>query len=336
LAIQFFQLLRYGSQEAQPTMMTFNTQRNTTRTRWNWITASTALLLLNLNSFAVVAWSPASSTRPIITRLYGDVSEQETTRQRRTIRLASSGNKATLLSRTLPIVSSNEDRSITVWEWEYPAQVVESYWEAQRQNDVLVRDSRLLDPFGLVSWPGSVVAAQALQQHPEVVKDQSVLVLGAGVGVEAQAAALLGAKHVLATDIHPTTLQQLELGVQENDNIPDATVQTRIFDLFGNEAIPKSDLLLVADVLYNEPLASQVVRRLVEAWVQNPKICILVTDSQRFVDFTTELNAQLEQVQGPTSVQWNEQTLPKFTGSGVCIDEDQTYDVKVRTLWIGL
>jgi predicted nicotinamide N-methyase len=200
----------------------------------------------------------------------------------------------------------------------------------------------LLDPFGLVSWPGSVVAAQALQRHAmDVVKQQRVLILGAGVGLEAQAAALLGAQHVLATDIHPTTLQQLELGVQQEAGITDKSiVETRILDLFGQQPIPESyDLLVVADVLYNEKLASQVCRRIAEAYGQNPEIRVLVTDSQRFVEnFTGELYQELERVGRPPTEElaWTEQTLQQFTGSGVCIDEDQTYDITVRTLWIGL
>lgn len=262
----------------------------------------------------------------------------EERRQRHSIRLPTSGNEATLLSRTVPITT---ECSLTVWEWENPAQVIESYWEAQRQNDVLVRDSRkLLDPFGIVSWPGSVVAAQELHRHAaEAVQDRSVLIVGAGVGLEAQAAALCGAKQVLATDIHPTTLQQLEFGVERADAIENkSVVQTEILDLYAHEEqpIPNCDLLIVADVLYNEELADQVRRRIVEAWVQNPKIKVLVTDSQRFVPaFWQDLGDELEKL-GGAPCEWQEETLQAFTGSGVMINEDQTYDVKVRKLWIGL
>jgi predicted nicotinamide N-methyase len=78
----------------------------------------------------------------------------------------------------------------------------------------------LLNPFGLVTWPGSVVAAKELRQHSvEVVENNLVLILGAGVGVEAQAAAMLRVSNMLATDKYPTTLQQLELGVRENAKI---------------------------------------------------------------------------------------------------------------------
>lgn len=175
-----------------------------------------------------------------------------------------------------------------------------------------------------------------------------------GVGVETQTAAMLGAKRVVATDIHPTTLQQLEYGISRNDRIDDnVLVQTEILDLFATEReqpIPPCDLLIVADVLYSEILASQVCRRCAEALEKNPNIRILITDSQRFVpDFIDELNEALKRVQvsshannenkddaGMALAAWKVQTMQKFKGSGVIIDEDQTYDVTVQSLWIGL
>jgi predicted nicotinamide N-methyase len=166
---------------------------------------------------------------------------------------------------------------------------------------------------------------------------------------------MLGAKQIVATDIHPTTLQQLEYGISRNDRIDDdVLVQTEILDLFATEReqpIPPCDLLIVADVLYSEILASQVCRRCAEALKNNPNIRILITDSQRFVpDFIDELNEALKRVQvlsshtnnnekddeGIPLAAWRIQTMKKFKGSGVIIDEDQTYDVTVQSLWIGL
>ena len=220
----------------------------------------------------------------------------------------------------------------------------------------------MLDPFGLVSWPGSVLAASELCRHNETaVKDRNVVVLGAGVGLETQAAAMLGAKRIVATDINPTTLEQLKYGSSRNERIDDALVHTEIFDLFGTkqeQPIPAPcDLLIVADVLYSEQLANQVCRRCAEAVEQNPSIRILITDSQRFVpDFIDRLNEALSRVSssfvdnykvmGPTTknknhtvntvARWKVETMEKFQGSGVVIDEDQTYDVTAQSLWIGL
>eukprot|EP00980_Cylindrotheca_fusiformis_P000484 scaffold119_cov131-Cylindrotheca_fusiformis.AAC.14 len=295
------------------------------------------LYFVNLSLFCYVSdclqsASPTHQSRTTCTHLFSIAH-----RQRGSIELPRSGNIASVLSRTVRIT---HDVSLTVWEWENPAEVVESYWKAaQHQDDLLETRTKLLDPFGIVSWPGSVVAAQELSREKDkAVNNKSVLILGAGVGLEAQAAAVFGAKQVVATDIHPTTLQQLAFGVDKEESILDkSVVRTSLLDLFAHneQPLPQCDLMVVADVLYNEQLASQVARRVVEAWERNPKVRILITDSQRFVpNFVQELNLLMEKVGGP-SCEWQEQSL-QFTGSGVAINDDQTYDVKVRKLWIGL
>jgi len=86
--------------------------------------------------------------------------------------------------------------------------------------------------------------------------------------------------------------------------------------------------MVAADVLYNEHLALHVGRRCLEAFHKGVKI--LVTDSQRFTDLIPELNRQLH-----GEVAWKEQRLNAFTGSGVMVDEDQTYNVTVRVLAVG-
>lgn len=63
---------------------------------------------------------------------------------------------------------------------------------------------------------------------------------------------------------------------------------------------------------------------------------VLVTDSQRFhgTDFVPKLNQQFaSSLDKP--LEWEERKLESFTGSGVLIDEDQTYDVTARVLLIG-
>jgi predicted nicotinamide N-methyase len=277
------------------------------------------------------------------------------------------GEEAVLVSRAVPVLPN---WSITVWELKDSADTVNAYWEEQNQQTTsgkehpssfssTLKQERQLDPFGLVSWPGSLKAAQELHEHSiTAVRDQSVVILGAGVGVEAQAAALLGAKSVVATDIHPTTLLQLRYGVDQEDRIVNKdVVQCQILDLTANAdehplPIP-CDLLVVADVLYNEQLASHVCRRCADAFEQNPDVRILITDSQRFVSsFKDDLNTALDEAwtrvtssgvlspkqasKNPWPVAWHGETVMSFTGSGVIIDEDQTYDVRVQTLWVGL
>ena len=274
------------------------------------------------------------------------------------------GKQATIVSRTVPIPTAtiqaghesqqqlqrddNGCWTITVWEWEKPSAIIEAYWQVEHYGLAFGKHRHhmpLLDPFGLVAWPGAVVAAQELQAHADWIRNQRVVVLGAGVGMEVQAAAQLGAAHVVATDIHPTTLQLLQYGAEHAGLA--SRISTKLLDIGGETPLPECDVLIVADVLYNERLAWQVVQRIVEAHhVHNARV--LVSDSQRFVtDFDQLVNQEMIKAQERVAarddqhvprlhepVQWTPRWLPKFSGSGVLLDTDQTYEVKARTMWI--
>jgi methylase of polypeptide subunit release factors len=121
-----------------------------------------------------------------------------------------SGKSATIRSR---LVTLTDDWNVTVWEWDEPAVIMEHYWSVQ-QN--VCSQQKVLDPFGLVSWPGAVVAAREMLRYKKEIQNSKVLVLGAGPGVEAQALAMLGAKQVIASDVHPTTLRLLRYGAQQS------------------------------------------------------------------------------------------------------------------------
>jgi predicted nicotinamide N-methyase len=83
-----------------------------------------------------------------------------------------------IVSQNVPLLSK---WNITAWELEKPASHMEWYWEEHPGGaDV--------DPFGLVTWPGSVVAAKQLMNNQDVAQNKRVVVLGAGAGIEALAA----------------------------------------------------------------------------------------------------------------------------------------------------
>jgi predicted RNA methylase len=79
------------------------------------------------------------------------------------------------------------------------------------------------DPFGVVMWPGSIVASKELmKQHycspQSQIENATVLVLGAGTGLEAQTAGLLGARKVIATDINQMALRLLKYSIDNRDD----------------------------------------------------------------------------------------------------------------------
>jgi predicted nicotinamide N-methyase len=234
---------------------------------------------------------------------------------------------------------------VTVWEMDKPSDLIQEWWSIDQSE----RNARVGDPFGVVMWPGSILAAKELMklhhstQFISPIANATVLVLGAGTGVEAQTAALLGAKRVIATDINPLTLKLLEYGANNDLRIGD-NFKCKFFDLFSDLALPACDILIAADVLYNPELAKQVGRRLHEAIVRSfdagaSPTKVIITDSQQFhgtnfleeVTELRELNAIFKE-SNFERLRWETHKLESVQGSGVLIDEDQTYDVDARMI----
>ncbi len=93
-------------------------------------------------------------------------------------------------------------------------------------------------------WASGQVLAAHLLDRPEIVRGKSVLDFGAGSGVAAIAAALCGARQVVACDQDPLA----RTACTENARLNNATVQTV-------QALPNNggtfDVILVADVFYD-------------------------------------------------------------------------------------
>lgn len=233
-------------------------------------------------------------------------------------------------SRTVFIGAKEIDR-ITIWELESPSKLMQLWWDADLDPSAVVKKEKIADPFGTVVWPGSILASKELIQHKDQITNSTVLVLGCGTGVEAQAAALLGAKKVIALDISKLTLRLLKFGC-EQAGVGDV-VEPTLFDLFSDQPLPDCDVMVAADVLYNEELAAQIGKRVTEVLRRNIPPAILVTDSQRFAgtDFLPDVNKNFPD-QDP--LDWSFFELKNFRGSGVMMDTDQTYDATTRMISI--
>ena len=93
-------------------------------------------------------------------------------------------------------------------------------------------------------WGSGLALARYLLDYPDRVADKSVLDLGSGSGVVAIAAALAGARRVVACDNDPHALHAVEANAGANGvNVEPCK------DLI--EAGSGYDLLLMADVLYD-------------------------------------------------------------------------------------
>jgi predicted nicotinamide N-methyase len=233
---------------------------------------------------------------------------------------------------------------VTIWEMHQPSELIQEWWSIDRSE----QERRVGDPFGVVMWPGSILASRELMNQHLCNHDESsitnatVLVLGAGTGVEALTAALLGAKRVIATDINPLTLKLLAYGANDDVRVDD-NFSGEYFDLFSDNPLPTCDILVAADVLYNPELANQVGTRLHEAVIRSfdtgdAPLKVIVTDSQQFhgTNFLDQpdlhaLNSLFEE-NNFERLEWKSYKLENVCGSGVLVDEDQTYDVAARMI----
>lgn len=99
--------------------------------------------------------------------------------------------------------------------------------------------------YWIFCWASGLALARKILREPEWVKGKKVLDFGAGSGVVACAAALAGAKEVVACDIDPVSLQATAANAALNK--VDVRLATDFFELHES-----FDLVLAADVLYDK------------------------------------------------------------------------------------
>ena len=108
-------------------------------------------------------------------------------------------------------------------------------------------------PYWSRTWGGGLALARHILDHPEVVRGRRVLDLGAGSGLVAIAAALVGASEVKAADVDPYAIAATRLNAAANG----ATVEAVLGDLTAGDP-PEVDLMLVGDLFYDPDLATRV------------------------------------------------------------------------------
>lgn len=98
--------------------------------------------------------------------------------------------------------------------------------------------------YWIFCWASGLALARKILNEPELVRRKTVLDFGAGSGVVAVAAAMAGAKRVVACDIDPASL----LACEANAALNGVTVELA-GDFFG--LTEHYDLIVAADVLYD-------------------------------------------------------------------------------------
>jgi predicted nicotinamide N-methyase len=122
---------------------------------------------------------------------------------------------------------------------------------------VLEREG-LPPPYWAFAWAGGQALARHVLDHPELVRDRSVIDFGAGSGLLAIAAALAGAQSVIAAEIDAFAAAAIAINAAANG----VAVTPRTDDMIGSDE--PAGVLLIGDMCYERPLAERLTRWLRE------------------------------------------------------------------------
>jgi predicted nicotinamide N-methyase len=122
-------------------------------------------------------------------------------------------------------------------------------------------------PFWAAAWPGGQALARHVLDSPEVVAGRSVLDLGSGSGLVAVAAALAGARRVVASEIDPFGHAAIAVNAEANGVAP----VTVVGDVLG-ERPPAVDVVLAGDVCYDREMSDRVLPWLEAARAQGADV----------------------------------------------------------------
>lgn len=135
-------------------------------------------------------------------------------------------------------------------------------------------DRDFATPYWAFHWGGGLALARHILNCPEIVAGRTVLDLGAGSGVVGIAAAMAGAKRVIAADIDRWAIAAIGLNSASNG----VAIATILGDLTTGSA-PDVDVIMAGDLFYAEDLARRVTTFLDRCLGSN--IDILVGDPGR-------------------------------------------------------
>jgi predicted nicotinamide N-methyase len=130
-------------------------------------------------------------------------------------------------------------------------------------------------PFWAFAWVGGQALARTLLDEPALVRGRSVVDLASGSGLVAIAAALAGARRVVAVDVDPLAGAAVALNAERNG----VSVEVRLEDVLDAvdeppDWIRDADVLLAGDACY-EPALGPRVARFLRARARAGALCLL-------------------------------------------------------------
>ncbi|XP_068624236.1 electron transfer flavoprotein beta subunit lysine methyltransferase-like [Battus philenor] len=121
-----------------------------------------------------------------------------------------------------------------------------------------VESSPFTDPYWAFYWPGGQATARYILDNEHVVKNRSVLDVGCGCGASSIAAAIAGAKRIVANDIDKVAVVAAEMNAELNG----VKIEPCVKNLVG-ASCEEFDVVVVGDMFYDEDFAAVLFQ-----WIQ--------------------------------------------------------------------
>jgi predicted nicotinamide N-methyase len=149
----------------------------------------------------------------------------------------------------------------------YLADEVTPIW---RMTEEELGEIGLPPPFWAFAWAGGQALGRYLLDHPHEVAGKRVVDFATGSGIVAIAARLAGAAEVLGSDIDSFCAAAVDLNAAANGVVIDFTDA----DLLDAAAPPDAEVILAADVFYEQPFAGRVTAWLMAARTAGARVLI--------------------------------------------------------------
>lgn len=171
--------------------------------------------------------------------------------------------------------------------------------DRQKEGRLIIEHyvSTRLQHVGLQVWRGALLLADYILSNPDLFKNKVVLELGAGVGLTSIVASFL-ADEVICTDINVgEILTLIERNLMKNNMYTKSKVSIKELDFlnlqcptFNETRIKEVDIILAADVIYDENITEGFVLTLAKLLnAGNPKVVYIALE-KRYVFTTADMD----------------------------------------------
>jgi len=125
-----------------------------------------------------------------------------------------------------------------------------SLWEKTEEE---LQEIGLPPPYWAFAWAGGQALARYVLDNPRIVSGRSVFDVASGSGLVAIAAALSGAREIVASDIDPIACAAIAANAAANR----LAINVAAGDPIGQDC--GSEVILVGDAFYEKPLADRLL-----------------------------------------------------------------------------